>query len=185
MTSKFNINTIIKSGAISNQLDYERALEADKKLRLLSKNDSSMKTLRSELRDIIEAFEKKHWSDENLVTDDQIQESNVAEAISEQERLFFQRRKEIIIKKIKKIGLTQQEFGTILGHKSKSYTSELMNGICPFTMNDLVLINKLLKIDFSELIPTFIEAEERTKISNSIKKINPRLKFCDSDLSLV
>lgn len=56
MNNNFNINTIIKNGAITNQLDYERALDADKKLRLLA----SVMTLRSSLRDIIEAFEKKH-----------------------------------------------------------------------------------------------------------------------------
>lgn len=185
MSSNFNINTIIKNGAITNQLDYERALDADRKLRLLAKSDSSMKTLRSRLRDIIEVFEKKHWVDENAVTDEQMMESDVAESISEQEQLFFRRRKEIIIKKLKKLGITQQEFGIILGHKSKSYTSELMNGICPFTITDLVLINQLLKINFSDLIPTFIEAEEKRKISSSIKQIKPNLKLSNSDFSLV
>lgn len=185
MSSNFNINTIIKNGVITNQLDYERALDADKKLRLLAKSDSSMKTLRSRLRDIIEVFEKKHWSDENTVTDEQMMESDVAESITEQEQLFYRRRKEIIIKKIKKIGITQQEFGIILGHKSKSYTSELMNGICPFTISDLVLINQLLKIKFADLIPTFIEAEEKKKISISIKRIKPNLKLSSTDFSLV
>lgn len=181
MNNNFNINTIIKNGAITNQLDYERALDADKKLRLLA----SVMTLRSSLRDIIEAFEKKHWSDEKTITDEQLAESDIAEIISEQERVFLKDRKELIVKKIKILGLTQQDFGAILGHKSKSYTSELMNGICPFTMSDIVLINRLLKIDLKYLIPTFIESEEKLKVSDTIKKIKPKLKLNNSDFSLV
>lgn len=185
MSSNFNINTIVENGTITNQLDYERALDADKKLRLIAKSDSTMKALRGRLRDIIKEFENKHWADVNAVTVEQMMESDVAESIAELEQLFYRRRKEIIIKKIKKLGITQQEFGVILGHKSKSYTSELMNGICPFTISDLVLINQLLKIRFSDLIPTFIDAEEKKKISNSIKQIKPNLKFSSTDFSLV
>lgn len=185
MNNNFDINTIIKNGTISNQLDYERALIADKNLRLLAKEDKSIKLLRSKLRDIIETFEKKHWSDENTITDEQLAESDIAEIISEQERVFLKNRKELILKKIKNLGLNQQEFGAILGHKSKSYTSELINGICPFTMTDIILINRLLKIDLKNLIPTFIESEKKLKVTETIKKIKPKLKLNNSDFSLV
>ena len=66
MKTEFNIDSIdsiIKKGLIENELDYDRALIANRKLRLLSKEDSHFKTLRFKLRSIIEKYESAEWSD--------------------------------------------------------------------------------------------------------------------------
>ena len=90
----------------------------------------------------------------------------------------------MIRNKLKALNLTQQNLGKILGHKNKSNISELMNGINPFTLKDLIVINKLMKIEFTELIPSFINADEQLKIQDSLKTLNnPKIKL-NSDFSL-
>jgi len=99
--------------------------------------------------------------------------------------LFIKRRKELIRKKLKTLNLTQQDFGKILGHNNKSYISELINGVSPFSLKDLIVINRLLKIDLADLVPTFLAQTDRMKIRTTIKKLdNPKLKLSKNDLAL-
>ena len=91
---------------------------------------------------------------------------------------FIEARKKLIKAKLKRLGLNQQEFGKILGHDSKSYMSELMNGVVPFTLKDLIVISKLIKISLNKLIPTQIPDEEKSKIEKTINKLGkPKLKL--------
>ena len=61
--------------------------------------------------------------------------------------------------------------GKILGH-SKSYTSELVNGINPFSLKDLVIIHRLFHIKLEVLIPTILSQNDMKKIQSSIRKLN-------------
>ena len=125
----------------------------------------------------------QNWSADSTISDKKLRESNVAELIAEKERLFIQRRKELIRKKIKSLNLTQQDFGKVLGHQSKSYMSELINGVSPFSLKDLIVINRILKIDLTDLVPTFLPQSDRVKIRKTIKKLdNPKLKLSKDDL---
>lgn len=183
MKTQFDIERMIELGELQNELDFERALIADRKLRVLLKDNPKLKTTRRKLRDLIEVYEKKNWSPTSKISEKKLQESNVAELIAENERLFIEKRKELIKSKLKRLNLSQQDFGAILGHNSKSYMSELMNGIKPFTLKDLIVINRLLKIDLTSLIPTFLTHNDRIKIKTSIKKLgNPKLKLSKEDL---
>jgi len=185
MNTQFNIEEILELGEIQNALDFERALIADRKLRVLSKENPKYKTLRRKLRDLIEDYESKNWSSASRITDKKLKESDIAEAIAEKERQFIENRKELIKSKLKRLNLTQQDFGKILGHKSKSYMSELMNGINPFSLRDLIIINRLLKIDLTDLVPTFLPQTDRNKIKSSIEKLeNPKLKLSQDDFAL-
>jgi transcriptional regulator with XRE-family HTH domain len=151
---------------------------ADRKLRLLAKDNGHFKNLRKRLRDLIEDYENRTWTDINSLTEERIKESDNYDYIAEQERLFLQKRKLIIKSRLKSLDLTQENLGKILGHKSKTHVSELMNGIKPFTLRDLIIINKILKIDFNMLIPNFITPEDQIKISKTITSLNkPKLKF--------
>lgn len=180
-----DITALIKTGKIQNELDFERALIADRKLRVLAKENSKYKAMRKKLRNLIEAYEHIHWVSDSELSDKKIRESNVAELIAEKERLFIQKRKELIRKKLKQLNLTQQDLGVLLGHNSKSYMSELINGISPFTLKDLVVINRLLKIDLTDLVPTFLSHSDRKKIKSSIKKIDkPKLRLNKDDFAL-
>lgn len=159
---------------------------ADRRLRVLSKEDSKYKVLRKKLRDLIEDYENKNWSTNSTITDEKIQDSDLAELIAEKERQFIQNKKELIRKKLKNLNLTQQNLGSVLGHKSKSYMSELMNGMSPFSLKDLIVINRLLKIELSNLAPTFLPQSDQVRIRISIDKLdNPKLKLSQEDFALV
>lgn len=185
MKTQFDISKLIENGKILNELDFERALIADRKLLVLSKENTEFKAVRKKLRDLIELYENQHWSSDSKISDKKIRESDIAELIAEKERLFIQRRKELIRKKMKSLNLTQQDFGKILGHQSKSYMSELINGVSPFSLKDLIVINRLLKINLTNLIPTFLPQSDRIKIRTTIKKLdNPKLKLSKEDLAI-
>ncbi|MEZ4968738.1 MAG: helix-turn-helix transcriptional regulator [Flavobacteriaceae bacterium] len=185
MTTQFDIAQLIETGKIQNELDFERALIADRKLRVLSKENPKFKSIRKKLRDLIERYENENWDADSKITDKKLRESDIAELIAEKERLFIQQRKELIRKKLKTLHLTQQDFGKILGHQSKSYMSELINGVSPFSLKDLVVINRVLKIDLTDLVPTFLPQSEMMKIRTTIKKLdNPKLKLSKEDLAI-
>lgn len=186
MKTQFDISELIEKGEIQNELDLERALIADRKLRVLSKENSEFITLRKKLRDLIETYENQNWSSDSKISDKKLRESDFAGSIAEKERMFIQHRKELIRKKLKNLNLTQQDFGKILGHRNKSYISELMNGISPFSLKDLIVIHRILKIDLTDLVPTFLPQSERVKIKTAIKKLdNPKLKLNEDDLVIV
>tara|TARA_R110001606_G_C15250466_1_gene637333 strand:+ start:404 stop:985 length:582 start_codon:yes stop_codon:yes gene_type:complete len=185
MKTQFDISQLIETGKIQNELDFERALIADRKLRVLSKENPKFKSVRKQLRDLIEQYENQNWSAESKISDKKLRESDIAELIAEKERLFIQRRRELIRKKLKNLNLTQQDFGKILGHQSKSYMSELMNGVSPFSLKDLIVINRVLKINLTDLVPTFLPQSDRVKIRTTIKKLdNPKLKLSKNDLAI-
>lgn len=186
MKTQFDISQLIEAGTIKNELDFERALIADRKLRVLAKKNPKLKPVRKQLRNLIAQYEMQNWSANSKISDKKLQESDIAELIAEKERLFIQRRKALIRKQLKSLNLTQQDFGIILGHRSKSYISELMNGISPFSLKDLIVINKLLKIDFTDLIPTFLSPSDQVKIRTTIEQLNnPKLKLNRDDFVVV
>lgn len=177
MNTLFDIEEFIEAGSLSNELDYERALIADRKLRLLAKEDARYKELRVKLRSLIAAYEKAHWSQACRVDDEQLRRSDLAERLAEEERLFMEERKQRIRKKLKQYDLSQEDLAALLGHKSKTHVSELMNGLKPFTLKDLVIISRLLRIDIRKLVPVFLSFEEQLRIRNTAGRLNkPRVK---------
>ena len=62
--------------------------------------------------------------------------------------------------------------------------SELMNGIKPFTLKDLIIINRLLKIEINFLIPKFLSQEDQTRVKQAIIKLDkPKIKLSSNDLA--
>jgi len=185
MKTDFDIEKLVEKRSITNELDYERALNADKRLRLLAKESAHFKKLRNSLRDIIEKYESTEWNDLDKIDDTKLLESKKSEQIAEVERLFIENRKQTIRKKLKELDLTQKNLASILGHKSKKHMSELVNGIKPFTLKDLVIINRLLKIDLSVLIPAFLSNEDQKRVQDAVKKLDkPKVKLTNDDLVL-
>jgi transcriptional regulator with XRE-family HTH domain len=186
MKTQLDISALLEAGKIQNELDFERALIADRKLRILAKEDPKYKGIRKKLRDLLQDYENKNWSANSKITVKKIQESDLAELLAEKERQFIQKRKELIRKKLKSLNLSQQDLGGVLGHRSKSYMSELVNGVSPFSLKDLIVLNRLLKIDLTDLVPTFLPQSDRAKIRTSIQKLdNPKLKLSKDDFALV
>jgi len=168
------LNTIEK---IENEYDLEKASLLERKLRLMIVENPDLKPLRQKLRAMIKAYEDKYWSNIESVSEKQIMESDKAESIINQEQRFVNKRKDAIRKKLKEFDMNQQDLGLILGHP-KSYMSELINGVSQFTMKDLIIIHRILKINLDVLIPTFLQSETRDKLRMSIEKLNkPKLKL--------
>ena len=46
-----------------------------------------------------------------------------------------------------------------------------MNGICPFSMRDLVIIHRILEIELKDLIPTTIPHQDRIQIKSSLMRL--------------
>lgn len=185
MKTHFDIEKIVEKGIITNELDYDRALIADRKLRLLAKESLHFKNLRIKLRNIIESYEISEWNDIDKIDDNKLSESAKTEHIAELERLFIENRKQAIRKKLKELDLTQENLALILGHKSKSHMSELVNGIKPFTLKDLIIINRLLKINIKILIPVFLSKEDQIKIKEVVVKLNkPKVRLTSDHLVL-
>lgn len=176
METQFDIEKVLEQGSIKNDLELERAMIAERKLRLLAKETDDFKELRKKLRHIIEDYESRNWSDISAITDVKTAESDHYELIAEQERIFLSNRKQLIRAKLKTFDLTQENLGQILGHKSKTHVSELMNGMKPFTLKDLIIINWIFGIDFKYLIPNILPMDEQKKVRIAIQKLNkPKL----------
>ena len=180
----FDLDNLIERGKIATELELEQASNADRKLRLLVEENPGLRKKRKELRELIYAYESKHWSKTSKISKRQIEESDEAELLVGQQEEFIRMRKELIKSKLSKLNLNQQEFGKIIGHKNKSYISELMNGVSPFSLKDLIVISSLLKVDLNDLVFTTIPYSERTKIEKAIKELDkPKLKFDNKEFA--
>ena len=171
MNTHSDLNEYLKKGFLKNELELERALILDRSLKLLSKDSPKFAEQRKQLREIIKQYESKKWSKESVISDDQLKESDLAEITAEVEIVFLLKRKSVIKSKLAFHQLNQQDLGFILGH-SKSYISELMGGLSPFSMKDIVIIHKLFDIPFEQLIPSIIQPIDQQKIKISLLKLN-------------
>ena len=178
-----NIKDVSKIERLENEYDLQKASLLERKLRVMIEENPDLKPIRMKLRDLIEDYEDREWSELDKLTDSKIAESDKAEEIIELERKFIQKRKERIRKKLKAFDMTQQDLGVILGHP-KSYMSELMNGLSQFTLKDLVIIHRILGIKLDALIPTYLQSETRDKVRESIRKLNkPKLGLRKTELA--
>jgi len=167
---KQTYESILRRGYISNELELERAFIIERKLRLMSSENPKYKEIRKQLRSIIKEYETKNWSNDSIITEEKLKESDYAELLAEKERLFLAKRKEIIRAKLVELNLNQQDLGKILNH-SKSYISELMNGIYPFTKKDLLIIHRLLDIKIEDLMPLIFSLEDINKIEKTMLQL--------------
>jgi transcriptional regulator with XRE-family HTH domain len=181
---KFSIQNIQKINSLTSELELEKASSLFMQLRVLEKEDKSYKLIRNHLRDLIKDYEKKNWVNEDKITDSQIKESDLAEALIQAETEFYYKRKELIKSKLKEAGLNQTDLAKILGHR-KGYMSELINGLRPFSKEDLVVINRLFKIKLEDLIPTFIKQERASHIKRTLSTIsNNKIRLTKKDFDL-
>lgn len=181
---RFSIQNIQRLTSLTSELDYEQASSLFLKLRVLEKQDESYKPIRNHLRSLIKDYEQNNWADENSITDNQIKESDLAEALVQAENNFYQKRKELVKSKLKEAGLTQNDLAKILGHR-KGYMSELINGLRPFSKEDLIIINRLFKIKLEDLIPTFIKQDRAFHIKKTLESLSHnRIKLTKKDLDL-
>ena len=90
----------------------------------------------------------------------------------------------LIKEKLKATGLNQNDLAKILGHR-KGYMSELINGLRPFSKEDIVVINRLFKIKLVDLIPRFIKQDRAVHIKKTLNSLsNSRIKLTKKDFDL-
>lgn len=181
---KLSINNIQKLESLRNELEFERATSIYLKLRVLAKDDESYVPIRKHLRKLIKLYEQNNWLDEKLITDNQIKESDLAETLIKAENEFYYKRKKLIKEKLKEVGLNQNDLAKILGHR-KGYMSELINGLRPFSKDDIVVINRLFKIKLEYLIPTYIKQDRILHIKKTLNSLsNNKIKLTKKDFDL-
>lgn len=181
---RFALNNIIKLDSLLNEMEHERASTLFLKLRKLEKEDSSYQEIRKHLKSLILKYEQENWSDEEKISDDQIRESDLAEELIQAENEFYHKRKELIKSKLKATGINQNDLAKILGHR-KGYMSELINGLRPFSKEDIVVINRLFKIKLEDLIPTFIKQDRALHIKKTLHSLsNNKIRLTKKDFDL-
>lgn len=182
---KLSIENITNINSLNSELELERASNLFLKLRVLEKEDTSYVPLRKHLSNLIKEYENKHWSETDAISDEQVVESDFAEELVAKENEFYNKRKHLIRDVLKKNNLNQTDLARILGHR-KGYISELINGVRPFSKEDIVILNRLFEIKLEDLIPRFIKQEkviQIQKVLNSLPK--NRLKISQRDIDFV
>jgi antitoxin component HigA of HigAB toxin-antitoxin module len=170
--SELSIRQMVGNGRLKTELDFERAVLAERFLQLLIEDQPELEPLRKEVRSMIMDYESIQWS-KDVVSEAQIAESDLAEAQADTEFRFFISRRELILSKLKSHDLRQNDLANILAH-SKSYTSELLNGIRAFSTKDLIVVHKLLDIKLEDLFFTEIPLEVKERIKSTLDKIPER-----------
>lgn len=182
---KFDIDNILQIVELSNEFEFEKANSLQLRLRWMINDDSSLKPIREHLKVLVKEYEKKNWSSIDHISDEQIAQSDKAEVLVTSENRFIRERKELIKSKLKTYGLTQSDLAKILGHRD-NYMSELINGVRPFSKDDIVIIHRLLKIKLDLLISPFIKEEIAKHVRLTIQNLNkPKIKLSKRDLEFV
>jgi transcriptional regulator with XRE-family HTH domain len=182
---RFEIDHILRIDELNNALEFEQATSIQGKLRWMEKEDPTLKPIRQHLLDLIEKYESNHWGKESEITDKQIKESDDAERIINAENRFIQKRKALIKSKLKENNLSQKDLAKMLGHRP-NYMSELINGVRPFSKDDIVVIHRLFKIGFNDLIPPFLKKEITNHIKVTLREMkNKRIKLKMNDIEVV
>jgi len=178
---RLEIDNILKIDELNSELEFERATLIHGKLRWMEEEDSSLEPVRQHLIVLIEKYEKAHWNGDLEITEEQIKESDIAEKIVSAESIFIQKRKQLLKLKIKENNITQKDLAKILGHRP-NYMSELINGIRPFSRDDIVIMSRLFEIEFKDLIPPFLKKEVTNHIKmtlGELRKNKVKLKIQD------
>lgn len=183
---RLSVNNILKIQQLTNELEFERATSIFLRIRKEAKEDPFLSEVRNHLKKLIKNYEGKYWYDEKQISEGQVKENDLAEKLVRDENAFIHKRKKLIRKKLKEFSLNQNDLARILGHH-KGYMSELINGLRPFSKEDIIIVHRLLKIEFEDLIPPFIPQKRATQIKNVLKKLpasNAKLKKQDLENAL-
>ena len=182
---RLEIDKILMIDELKNEYEFEKATAVYGRLRWMVKDDSSLEPIRRHLKLLIKNYENAHWSNESDITDGQVKESDIAEKIINAENIFIQKRKVLIKEKLKSRNMTQKDLAKLLGHRP-NYMSELMNGVRPFSRDDIVVIHRLFEIDFNFLIPPFLKEEVTNHIKTTLEELrNSKVSLRIKDLEVV
>lgn len=182
---RLEIDNLLILDELDGELEYEKAISIYGRLRWMVKEDKSLEPVKHHLKLLIKRYEQNHWNDETKISHDQIKESDMAEKIVISESEFVQKRKELIRYKLKENGISQHDLAKILAHRP-NYMSELINGVRPFSRDDIIVLHRLFDLDLKYLIPPFIKKETANHIKQALGELkNKRIKLKLSDLEAI
>jgi len=184
---RLEIENILSLDRLNSELEYEKAISIYGRLRWLVKEDNSLKPVKQYLKKLIKQYEETHWNDETTISAEQIRENDIAEKVVNSENEFIQKRKELIRGKLRENGITQKDLAKILGHRP-NYMSELINGVRPFSRDDLIVLHRLFGLDLNELVPPFLKTEVTKHIKqtlNELKNRRTKIKLRLTDLETI
>ena len=182
---KFDIDSVLQIVELSNELEFEKASALQLKLRWMQKEDESLSPIREHLRLLVRDYENKHWSNIDSITKEQIYSNAKAEQLVSAENKFISERRAILKSKLKAYGLSQSDLAKILGHRD-NYMSELINGVRPFSKDDIVVIHRLLKIKLDSLISPFVKEDVARHVRTTLETLNKqKVKLSKKDFDFV
>ena len=181
---RLDIDNILKLDFLNNEMEYEKAISIYGRLRWMVKEDENLKPIKEHLKELIKAYEIENWDNEEKINDEKIKESDIAEKLIVAENNFIAKRKKIIKDKLKENGLNQKDLASILGHRP-NYMSELINGVRPFSRDDIIAIHRLFEIELKDLMPPFLKTETANHIKRTLKNLkNKRTKIKIRDIEI-
>ncbi|MCK4991602.1 MAG: hypothetical protein KAS29_13990, partial [Bacteroidales bacterium] len=86
MKELLNIRDIKNIQKLDSEYDLQKALLLDRKLRLLVKDNTSLKPIRTKLKGLIQEYEEQEWSNSEFISNQQVKEADIAEQLVESER---------------------------------------------------------------------------------------------------
>ncbi len=182
--AKFEIDSILNIEKLNSELELEQANALYSRLRSMANGDPFIKNARSHLANLIEAYEDEHWGNDHSISDEQIASNDRAEKIVAAQNTFIQERKKLIRSKLKKYELSQNDLAAILGHR-KNYMSELINGVRPFSKEDIVILHRIFDIPLNKLVDRSIKESVALRLRSVITKLDkPKFKLKDDGLFL-
>ena len=95
MKNIIDIRDIEQINELKCEYDLEKASLLARKLRWMSKDDPSLIPVRERLLELMEDYENKHWINEELISNEQIEESDKAEELIQKENRPSINRKKI------------------------------------------------------------------------------------------
>src|SRR5690606_14214752 len=107
-----------------------------------------------------------------------------AEKLIKYQNTLIEQRKNRIKQTLKKLDLNQNDLAKLLGHR-KNYMSELINGLRPFSQEDIIIMHRILGIKLEHLMIPVIKRKVAARLRTVINELDkPELKLKGEDLSL-
>ncbi|MBL0913756.1 MAG: helix-turn-helix domain-containing protein [Bacteroidia bacterium] len=168
---KFAIDNVLKIKALGSESELAQAQHLYLKLRPAAADSPSLKPVRKHLAQLIKAYEEIHWARVEEVSAAQVKQAEYVEKQVLGREKFISRRRDLIRNALKRFGLKQNDLADLLGHR-KSYTSELVNGVRPFSQEDVILLHLLLGLRLEDLILPLVKESALTRLRTTLARLN-------------
>ena len=182
---KFKPDNILSINELNSELELQKAQSLIGKFSWMKKEDPSLGRLEKHLINLVEKYEEKHWANADDISDDQVEQSDLAEWMLEHHDQFIKRRKEIIRNELKERGLKQKDLAKFLARRA-THLSEQLNGFRQFSRTDIRILNRVFNVKLEDLFDPFMEEDTRVRVKEVISEYpEANLELKKEDLLMV